>query len=146
MSVRDRKIFYVERSCNGLHIVSKYAFYPINNIDIPKIRNVIKKIHNDINIDISSSVRDLPIRRTPSGYTDRKKENCKKRLVYAIESEKFLSMSLTEIDLLASKLQFKNRNELKKYLKQYTTPTRIYYIGEFDYTREIKERLTKERK
>ena len=130
-----RKAYWISEFSgkNSFHLVARFAI-KVKKYDLDYIRNLIFEPLKDLskeNIDIISSVRDVPVVRL--GY---RKENTQLSFpVFPIldynninEIKKHIKKS-TFIDV------FKNKEELSNYIKNYMFP--LFYIEEKDYVKYI---------
>lgn len=88
-----RKYYYVEVTGNGYHLVCKRAYYLNKPNNISELRNRCKREYKPVHasLDVVSSIRDMPIRRTLSAVSRKRKNGLE--FIIPLDLEEFLQHS-----------------------------------------------------
>jgi hypothetical protein len=133
--------WFVELTGRGLHVVNHNAYGPILRSQIEGIRKFLsqKLSRHYGSLDMSTSIRHLPIRRSLS------LDSFGKTIVNPIRVTTFLSQSKIGLEQLQSKFEL-TEDKFKDILENYVLPKKIEYMDEapFNLLRSLRKRKQEE--
>jgi len=106
--------WYLEYSGVGIHLFSTYAYGPIKKVEIIEFRRQVRdRLNIASSFDITSSIRDLPIRRLPS--------------VNSLRTEMMVPCTFAK----CIHPEQKDRDTIKSWVLNYTVPSKLKHMTNF---------------